>query len=287
MDNKRYLRPVGGNLEKIILSVLAEYVVEQAAERLAAERRKALILFDGSFEGFPGIPAMLEQLQSGGWDLKAVLSESAENVLNKSAVESSLPTGALVRGGDAGQLRMLVEERSFLFLPTLTVNGASKIAHCMADDLTSNAAALAIAHGKQILACVDGCCPDRRAMLPGGFQAPEPYREQMRQNLRALASYGIRLTDVKGLAADAEGRLRGRLGAEMKAAAGKSPVRSSAVGAEAPEMWGTIDLRGLRVIGKSQVMACGEGRILVGAEAVVTQTALEEAERKQIMLVKG
>lgn len=337
------------DLEKIVVSVIADYIADQVVNRLTAERKKALLLFTGSLAGFGGVPEMLETLQSQGWDLKAVLSKGAEAVLPVEKLKEALPRDAVFSAADGRELRSLMDERPFLLLPALTVNTAAKIACCIADEPITNAVAYAIGRGKRILACVDGCCPDRKLLLPGGFHAPEAYKEQMRNNLAALKRFGIRLTDIRSLPGEAERQFiqfmgsdggtvgsvgaAGTVGAVTAAArAGAANLISASAGGAgqvlAPAVGSTLasavgstlastvgtnlipavrldsapaaagqnravsltgtDLRSVRVIGKGDVLSCRPGeRLLVARDAVITQVAADEIERRSIELVKG
>lgn len=295
-------------VEKIVISVLADYIVEQVMARLNREKKKAVLLFTGSLAGFSGVPEMIETLHRQGWELQAVLSKGAETVLPIEKLRQSLPEESISATEDIRELRRLIDERPFLLLPALTVNTAAKIAYCIADEPISNAAAYGIGRGKRILACVDGCCPDRKALLPGGFHAPEAYREQMKNNLTALAGYGIWLTDIQSLPAEAERQFAAFIQNENRvdiwhnqksvsmASAVKGcqspPLPLTASGVTACQFPSTssavTDLRSIRVIGKGDVLSCSPGsRLLTTREAVITQVAFDEIRRRSIELVQG
>lgn len=256
-------------LEEIVLSVLADYIADQVIARLNSERKKAVLLFTGSLAGADDMPEMLASLVSRGWELKAVVSRGAETVLPVEELRQILPEGSISVDPDIRQLRQLIDQRPFLLIPALTVNTAAKIACCIADDPISNGVAYGIGRGKRILACVDGCCPDRKALLPGGYHAPEPYREQMRNNMTTLARYGIWLTNIQSLPGEADRQFTKLI-------------------QNGPAAWAITDLRGLRVVGKGDVFLCKPGgSLLVNREAVITQVAEDEIKRRSIELVKG
>lgn len=287
-------------LKEIVLSVLADYIADQVVARLNAEKKKAVILFTGSLAGADDMPEMLASLVSQGWELKAVLSREAETLLPTEELRHILPSGSIFTEPEIRQLRQLIDQRPFLLIPALTVNMAAKIACCIADDPISNAVAYGIGRGKQILACVDGCCPDRKALLPGGYHAPEPYREQMRSNMTTLARYGIWLTNIRSLPDEAERQFTKliRSGSpswrDPTATASAVPQRriwqesGAAAELQSAQTAAITDLRGLRVVGKGDVLSCGQGgSLLVNREAVITQVAADEIKRQSIELVKG
>lgn len=155
-------------------------------ETMAPRPRRALVVFTGGLLGFEDAVESLRRLAATGVSLDYVQTPSAEKVLDQ----------ALIAGlGMQEVSRRMVAEHDLLIAPTLTANIAGKVAHGIADCRASNLFSEFIMANKLVIASRTAICPDGAAKQSWFPQMPQGYADLLRANLRALASFGVRLTD--------------------------------------------------------------------------------------------
>lgn len=212
---------------------------------------RALVLFSGAQLGFDDSLAALRRL-AGEVVLDWTQTQAAEHVLDQSRIQSI---------GMQPASKSLVSTHQLLIVPTLTVNLAAKVAHGVGDSLASNVMAEFIMSGRPVVAAVDGVCPDgdpKRSWFP---QMPAGYQEMLRQTLRTLRGFGVRLSNAAAL----DVAVRKALGTHVADGRSDSPA--------------------LRLVTEATVAAAPEhGRIPIRHDTIVTDLARERARERGITL---
>lgn len=177
-------------LRDIIYQTVLEVLGLEAPSRPQPEPNTALVLFTGALLGFDEAIESLKRIKASGVDLSFVQTESAKRILDQQKIASV---------GMVEREKSMVGNHEMLIIPTMTVNLAAKVACGIADDLASNVFGEFIQSNRIVVASRTACCPDstqKRMIFP---DMPEAYREVLRNNLRALASFGVALTDASRL----------------------------------------------------------------------------------------
>ncbi|HRA76053.1 MAG TPA: flavoprotein [Propionicimonas sp.] len=152
--------------------------------------RRALVLFTGGLLGFENAVESLRRLGAAGVSLDYLQTPSAERVLDQRLIASL---------GMREVSRRMVESHDLLIAPTLTANIAAKVAHGVADCLASNLFSEFIMANRLVVASRTAVCPDGAAKQSWFPEMPPGYADLLRGNLRALSSFGVRLTDSRFL----------------------------------------------------------------------------------------
>lgn len=171
-------------LRELIAGIIAELLPGAPAQA----KPNALVLFTGALLGFEESLAGLSRTDSVNLDWTQ--TDSARRILDQGRIDA------------VGMTRVdssLVVSHDLLIVPTLTVNMAAKVVHGIGDCLASNVIAEFIMSGKPVVAVTNAACPDsadKRGWFPS---MPDGYAALLRQNLSALASFGVRLTTAAHL----------------------------------------------------------------------------------------
>ncbi len=173
------------------LADLIRRVIQETRAQPSSARPKptALVLFSGALLGFEEALASLARL-SDEVSLDWTQTPSAERILdnNKIAAVGMTPVA-----------ESSVSSHDLLIVPTLTVNLVGKVANGIGDCLASNTMAEFIMTGRQVVATVNGSCPDnsdKRSWFPN---MPSGYAAMLREALDRLRSFGIKLTPAASL----------------------------------------------------------------------------------------
>lgn len=180
--------------ENALMSTIVEYISDQIVLRYMDACKKATVLFSGALIGYAEAVTSLKKLKQEGWELTAVLSRAADEVLTKDRIQNDIGPNAIFVEGAPVNGRQIIDDNQFVIIPSLTINTAAKVANCISDNLLTNMISRAMATGKPIVAAVDGCCPDNEIRAKLGFKVTEAYKARMRNNLETIQSYGIHLT---------------------------------------------------------------------------------------------
>ena len=156
----------------------------------AQPTRRALVLFTGAMLGYEDALDCLRRIQDSGIQLDFVQTDSSARVLDQTKLHAL---------GMSEITQDLVSDHPMLIIPTLTMNTAAKVAHGFGDGLATNLIQEFIMLARPIIAARTGACPDSQARRSWFPQMPEPYKEQLRRNLGAMASYGVRFCDARSL----------------------------------------------------------------------------------------
>ncbi len=179
---------------------LINSIVEEVLSRLESKLKKATVVFTGGAGGFTDALEQVKLLKDDGWDLKVVLSRSAEYVLTPQFIKNKLEISEIYLEKDVKGLRQFYEGIGAFIIPTLTLNTAVKISLGIADSLTTNLASHIIMSGVPFIAAKNACDlqdPVRKQI--GLNKAPGAYLAKMDDHLDNLKQYGITLVDAKDL----------------------------------------------------------------------------------------
>ena len=279
--------------ENALMSTIVEYISDQIVLRYMDACKKAAVLFSGALIGYADAVRSLQELKKDGWKLTVVMSKAAGEVLTEERIKNDIGPEAIYVEGAPINGRQIIDDNQFVLVPALTINTAAKVANCISDNLLTNMISRAMATGKPVVAAVDGCCPDNAVRAKLGFKVTDAYKARMRSNLEALQSYGIHLTvdsnlfnkvnkvytasfDLPSLDPDAKA-------VQVKAEQAAQP---SCSGSAAAEEVSSVKLD-KKVIGLVDIARNARYKtIIVGADAVVTALASDEACNRGIAIVR-
>jgi len=180
--------------ENALMSTIVDYISDQVILRYMDACKKATVLFTGALIGYGDAVASLRELKEDGWQLTAVLSKAAAEVITEERIQKDICPDVIYVEGAPVDGRKIVDENALVIIPTLTINTAAKVANCIYDNLITNMIYRAMTAGKPIVAAVDGCCPDNEVRKKLGFKVTDAYKQRLRKNLEDLQAYGIILT---------------------------------------------------------------------------------------------
>lgn len=279
--------------ENALMSTIVEYISDQIVLRYMDACKKAAVLFSGALIGYADAVRSLQELKKDGWKLTVVMSKAAGEVLTEERIKNDIGPEAIYVEGAPINGRQIIDDNQFVLVPALTINTAAKVANCISDNLLTNMISRAMATGKPVVAAVDGCCPDNAVRAKLGFKVTDAYKARMRSNLEALQSYGIHLTVDSNLfdkvnkvytasfdfpSPDSDAKP-----VQVKAEQAAQP---SCSGSAAAEEVSSVKL-GKKVIGRVDIARNARYKtIIVGADAVVTALASDEACNRGIAIVR-
>ena len=279
--------------ENALMSTIVEYISDQIVLRYMDACKKAAVLFSGALTGYADAVRSLQELKKDGWKLTVVMSKAAGEVLTEERIKNDIGPEAIYVEGAPINGRQIIDDNQFVLVPALTINTAAKVANCISDNLLTNMISRAMATGKPVVAAVDGCCPDNAVRAKLGFKVTDAYKARMRSNLEALQSYGIHLTVDSNLfnkvnkvytasfdfpSPDSDAKP-----VQVKAEQAAQP---SCSGSAAAEEVSSVKLD-KKVIGRVDIARNARYKtIIVGADAVVTALASDEACNRGIAIVR-
>jgi len=187
------------DFENALMSTIVDYISDQVILRYMSAYKKAAVLFTGALIGYTDAVESLKALKEQGWQLTAVLSKAAGEVLTEKRIKDDIDPDAIYVEGAPVNGRQIISDAQFVIIPALTINTAAKTANCINDNLITNMIFSAMAAGKPVVAAIDGCCPDNKVREQIGFKVSDAYKAKMRSNLADLITYGIVLTTAENL----------------------------------------------------------------------------------------
>ncbi len=244
-------------LDRILLDLLSDRIIERMRGRVQAKARSALVLFAGTDLGLEPAFGQLQQLHAAGWSFETVTAPEARPFLT----DRLAGLEAAEIEGESGEL---VGRHPVILVPALSISLAAKVALGIADDPLSKIVQGGLERGARVVAARDGVCPNGRDRRTRGLLPNPAYQAVMSGYLQTLADYGIELSWAAKLAATA---------------GGSQPVPSLAMPKiAAARTEGVFGLREARSL---------EGRELhLGHAVLVTPAAAEELRARDITLVR-
>ena len=273
-------------LEQVVREVAARVVAS-----IKAQQDQALVVYTGAKIGYATATEQLAQLRERlGLSYTVLMSEPAARVLDVDAIDEALKPAALVieRSGSKSAESM-ARDAGMIIVPALTANSCAHVAGCMTDSAAQAAIVEGIGLGRDVVASINGCCPDNADRVNLGFSFPAPMAARMRENMEVLRSYGVNLTTSEGLAAKVE-RVRARrlsalLGQGVTGvSACDTAAQACAPVAPSPRQ---AEFAG-HVVGAQTLSALPENStLLIAPDALVTSLAQDVAARRSITIVKN
>ena len=272
----------------IVQSVLAGELAERVVQKLLERQKRALVVYTGSnMSVAPGLD-QLRALREDGFTYRVLLSRSAAAMLDVPAIRAALEPEALWVERAEETPEALTVRYDTILVPTLTVNTAAHVAACMADTPAAAIILDGLMRGKNVIAAVDGCCPDNPERIRRGFRMTEALKGKLRENKDTLRAYGAYLTTADQLRPAALRAIRAFVpgGAAPKApqtAASQSKASPSASGAGSrPVVRPALEGRGFRA---RQLQNCPSHCIVaVPKGTIVTQLTADNARRRDITI---
>ena len=276
--------------ENALMSTIVDYISDQVILRYMDACKKATVLFTGALIGYGDAVAALRELKEDGWQLTAVLSKAAAEVITEERIQKDICPDVIYVEGAPVDGRKIVDENALVIIPTLTINTAAKVANCIYDNLITNMIYRAMTAGKPIVAAVDGCCPDNEVRQKLGFKVTDAYKQRLRRNLEDLQAYGIILT--------VDQKLREKVdrvhcasfdfpipSSDSKMETGGSRKIATEIAKQQP-FDSSLKLD-KKVIGRVDIATNARYKtIIVREDAVVTGLAVDEAMNRGIRIVK-
>ena len=276
--------------ENALMSTIIDYISDQVILRYMDACKKATVLFTGALIGYGDAVASLRELKEDGWQLTAVLSKAAAEVITEERIQKDICPDVIYVEGAPVDGRKIVDENALVIIPTLTINTAAKVANCIYDNLITNMIYRAMTAGKPIVAAVDGCCPDNEVRQKLGFKVTEAYKQRLRKNLEDLQAYGIILTVDQRLREKVD-RAHGASfdfpipSSDSKMETGGSRKIAAKIAKQQP-FDASLKLD-KKVIGRVDIAKNARYKtIIVREDAVVTGLAVDEAMNRGIRIVK-
>jgi len=152
--------------------------------------KRVLVVLTGGNRNLDDVFTQVGRIADQAADTTVVLSPSAEKTLTIPAVRRAAPGARIIGEGDVWSL---LEEVSTIYLPSLSLNAASKISMLMPDSLACILAVYGLLQGKTVVAASD-------TLLPAEIDpasVPLALRQKLDAILKELERLGMRLCPVK------------------------------------------------------------------------------------------
>lgn len=186
--------------ERYVHNIVTEILAERVVQKLLERQKQALVVYTGSNMGIePGLECLRTLRCQEGFTYRVLLTRSAAELLDVSAIRSALEPEEfwVEKPGDSPEA--LTARYDTILVPALTVNTAAHVAACMADTPAAAIILDGLMRGKNVIAAVDGCCPDNPERVRRGFHMTEALKKKLRENKDALRDFGAFLTTSEQL----------------------------------------------------------------------------------------
>lgn len=260
----------------LVEEALARELAERVVQKLLDRQKQALVVYTGSNLGSGPALEALRGLRAEGFTFRVLLSHSAANILDVGAIRSALEPAALWVDRPEESPEALTARYDTILVPALTVNTAAHVASCMADTPAAAIILDGLMRGKNVIAAIDGCCPDNSERAARGFRMAEPLKQRLRDNMETLRSYGARLTTAERLKEKTLKAIRD----VFPTAERPEPARQTA----APAQQSETRFQGKVLSGRSIVNCPLHSTLWVPKGTLVTQLAADEARRRDVCI---
>lgn len=179
------------------LEAFIEVIVNEVVKRLMNQPKKALVAFTGGSIGFLEGIKEIKRLIEKGWQVKVLLSKSAESVLTRENVKTQLGIEDIYLESQVANESSLYDDVDLLIIPVLTLNTAAKVALCINDSMIPSITSHMIMQGRPIIAAKDACDLNNPTRLALGMnKTPAAYKRRTEEYLSQLEDYGIKLINA-------------------------------------------------------------------------------------------
>jgi len=179
-------------LRELIVEALAREAFERVLHKLRQQPKRALVMFSGAMLGFEQALASLRALKEQGFSFQVLFSEQAAAIMDQQRIRAELAPNSMSVSTMEQARQVINDQYDLLLVPALTVRSAAVLAALITDTPFTRIIQDALLHGRQIILCIDGCCPD--CWAEHGYQATPDLAQKMRENLKKLQDYGMSLT---------------------------------------------------------------------------------------------
>ena len=185
---------------KDFMDLIVQKIVDEVIKRLSNKPKTALVCFSGASIGFGEVMESLTKLKNDGWLLKVFLSDAALEVLPVDHIKDTLGVDKIHTAATKTPQKELYADVDQIIIATSTVNSVAKIAHGICDNEMLTLINHGLMAGTPFVCAIDGACPDNATRAKIGMgNSPEGYRELLRNNLRALQSFGMNMVAAEDL----------------------------------------------------------------------------------------
>lgn len=276
-------------LYQLVAETLARMLAERVMEKLVARQKRALVVYTGSNIGVAPALESMRRLKAEGFTFRVLMSRSAARILDTDAIRAALEPEEFWVDQPGDTPEALTARYDTIVVPALTVHTAAHVASCMADTPAAAVILDGLMRGKNVIAAVDGCCPDNSERAARGFHMAPPLKQRLRDNIETLRSYGAHVTTADQLW---EKTMRAVQPSWSSGTPAQQPGLDSAPQQSAPRP------EPARSFGHE---VCFEGKLLsvrnlihypshtvlrVPRDTMVTQFAIDEARRRGIQIHK-
>lgn len=273
--------------EQYIRGMIARMLAERVVEKLLERQKQALVVYTGSNMGIEaGLKCLRTLRREEGFTYRVLLTRSAAGMLDAAAICEALEPVEMWTETPGDSPEALTARYDTILVPALTVNTAAHVAGCMADTPAAAIILDGLMRGKNVVAAVDGCCPDNPERIRRGFHMTEALKKKLRENKDALRAFGAVLTTSDRLG---EAALKAVTSFVAKPAFGKTKGQDSGEvnrRTEAKTAAGIFraSMEGRVFSGKHVRVYPDHSTILVPPRTIITQLASDEARGRDIRI---
>ncbi len=196
--------------EQSVQGIIAQVIAERVAQKLLERQKHALVVYTGSDMGLEeGLENLRMLRREDGFTYRVLLTKSAAGILDAAAIRSALEPAEFWVEKPGAPPEALTARYDTILVPTLTVNTAAHVAACMADTPAAAIILDGLMRGKNVVAAVDGCCPDNPERIRRGFHMAEGLKKKLREQKDTLRDYGAYLTTAGHLRETAKKAIAG------------------------------------------------------------------------------
>jgi hypothetical protein len=206
-------------IEETIIDVIINEIVDEVIYRIENSPKKALVIFTGGSLGFNKSIKELKELKQNGWQLKVLLSKSAEEIYTKEGLKNILAWDdvKIYSENDIYDIRDCCKDVDKVIIPVLTINTAAKVALSIRDNLITNIVAHCLMTGIPIVAAKNACDPMDEEREKIGMGKSNSYYKNVQNNyLITLESYGIKLVSADNLYKAVLGKKKNKIQEQSK-----------------------------------------------------------------------
>lgn len=214
--------------EQSVQGIIAQVIAERVAQKLLERQKHALVVYTGSDMGLEeGLENLRMLRREDGFTYWVLLTKSAAGILDATAIRSALEPAEFWVEKPGAPPEALTARYDTILVPTLTVNTAAHVAACMADTPAAAIILDGLMRGKNVVAAVDGCCPDNPERIRRGFHMAEGLKKKLREQKDTLRDYGAYLTTAGHLRETAKKAIAGFAPASAPAQPGLAETAGS------------------------------------------------------------